>query len=152
MQTFLTIIITALITYYLTSKFYDNFSSVSTVTINGKETKTIYRGKNSLNNPTIGNISSGSIVTINDKTYMGDNITMKGRTVIVDGKEQDSIDNPIINITVDGDVGEVTNSGGEINITGNVTNNVNSSQGNIDVSGNIQGDVRTSQGNISFKK
>ena len=105
----------------------------------------------------IMNVSSvnASNITVNGKTFSnisGNNVSIVGGKVIVDGVELeggDFSDAKIINVTINGDCGDVKTSQGDINC-GNCSS-AKSSQGNIDVSGDVKGDVKTSQGNIKIK-
>jgi hypothetical protein len=113
---------------------------------------------------------SGGTVTVNGKTFSnlsGNNISITNGKVIVDGKEVDGGDfskSHIINVTIEGDVGDVTTSQGDVKcgscksvktsqgdveVDGDVSGNVTTSQGDIDISGSVTGNVKTTMGDIT---
>ena len=123
-----------------------------------------------------------SFISVNDQQFIGRSVTIIDGKVIVDGIAQDQFDKePVINITVDGDVEHLETANGNVdchNVTGdvnntngsitckNVTGNVTTSNGSItsdDIGGNarsslgnitadtIHGKVKTSMGNIKYK-
>lgn len=124
------------------------------------------------------------MININGKTYYGNNISISGNKIIIDdkdvSKEHDSkeitvhidgnVDNVSIeyckSISINGDVGNIKTSSGDIecndvkgNITttsgdiecGNVGGNVETTSGDVK-SENINGSVRTLSGDIKHKK
>ncbi len=62
----------------------------------------------------------------------------------------ESINSENSDVTVDGEVNTVTTKNGNVNIKGNVTNNVESKNGNINIHGSVGGDVTTKNGNIIY--
>lgn len=108
-----------------------------------------------------------SSITINGKSYYGNNITVVNNKVIIDGKDA-TPDAKEINIIVQGDittlkvdncnelcvngiVNELETRNGSVTITGNVGGNVTSSNGSIKC-GNVKGSVKTSNGSIKYLK
>lgn len=111
--------------------------------------------------------SSGSI-NVNGKTYVGGkSISIIGNKVYIDGKDQTPDAKEIAikvvgnieklevdyanSIIVEGQVGSVKSSSGDISIKGNVAGSIISSSGDVSCS-NVGGDVNTSSGDISFKR
>jgi hypothetical protein len=151
MNTFLTIVITIFLTWYVTSFFYENFKTRTVIkSADGSTTQIISGNNNSCNNLQI-NRTNGSIITINGKTYHGDIISSNDGVVYVDGKSVESSSNLIFNITIDGEVGSVDVGGGDVTVTGNIKESVKTGQGDITVNnGTVSGDVKTGQGNITI--
>ena len=71
---------------------------------------------------------------------------------------------PVVNISVEGDAGDVNNVAGDVNVSGNcktikttsgdikagnVNGGVSSISGDIEISGNVGGDVKTTSGDIT---
>jgi hypothetical protein len=109
------------------------------------------------------------MVTINGKTYKGNNVSMINNKVFIDGKEVtgDDSDSKVINIKIEGnietlsidscdkldvigDCGVVNSKNGNISISGNVNGDVTNKNGNISC-GNVSGDVDNKNGNISHR-
>ncbi len=99
--------------------------------------------------------SSGSISIINGKVY-------------IDGKEQETGDEKVINISIEGNVekleapgcgtitvsgnaGTVSTTSGDVEIGGDVHSGVSSTSGNIEVEGNVSGNLSSTSGNIKCK-
>lgn len=96
-----------------------------------------------------GHGDNKSSVTINGKTYVGNNITVNSNgQVIIDGKEAGQCDDRQIHIEVVGDVERVETSSGNVTVTGNC-GKVKASSGNIKIGGNVSGDVDATSGSIS---
>lgn len=77
---------------------------------------------------------SNNKVSINGKTYIGNNVTMKGNKIYVDGVEQHK-DEKVINIIINGDL--------------NLTNLEGVIISNITVKGNVIGSIKTTSGDIN---
>ena len=103
------------------------------------------------------------MITVNGKTYKGNNISISNGVVVIDGKRYDDKDAKNINISVvgnlesldvdscemimiTGDVGTVETVNGNVKC-GNVNGNVKTTNGNIKA-GDIHGKATTSNGNI----
>ena len=104
------------------------------------------------------------MVTVNGKTYKGNNVSISNNKVYIDGKLENQEDEKVINVVVNGnintltidycdnlemvgDCGIVASKNGDVVIKGNVANDVTSKNGNI-VCGNVGGNVETKNGNI----
>lgn len=105
------------------------------------------------------------MITINGKTYKGNNLQISGNQVLIDGKRVDQQeDEKVINITVEGnidtldvdycdkleitgDCGSVTSKNGNIQVKGNVNGDVTNKNGNI-VCRNVAGDAETKNGDV----
>lgn len=106
-------------------------------------------------------------ITINNSLYQGRSISVRGKKIYIDNNEI-VVDEKIINITVEGNldrleaevcndvkingnVGTVAVSVGEVEITGNVEHDVVTSTGDAKIGGDVRGDVKTMTGDISAK-
>ena len=102
---------------------------------------------------------------VNGIKYSGSKINITNGKVIIDGKRVDTGDAKEIKIevhgdidvldvdvceyvTVDGNVGDVKVSQGDITIKGSAMDKVTNSQGNINIGGDLNGDAKNSMGNI----
>lgn len=109
-----------------------------------------------------------SSVTINGKTYKGSSVEVHNDEVKIDGKPVDAGDSSFktINITIEGNCGNVTVHVGDITIKGSVDGEVHTGMGNIECGsvtgsvdnamgditcGDVGGDVDASMGNISCR-
>jgi uncharacterized protein (DUF342 family) len=108
-------------------------------------------------------------VRVNGITYKGDSIVISNGKVKIDGKRVDTGDAKEIKIevhgdidlldvdvceyvTVEGNVGDIKVSQGDITVNGNVMDNVTNSQGDITIAGDLNGDAKNSMGNIKAGK
>ena len=108
-------------------------------------------------------------VTINGRTIVSSgSITISNGQIIIDGQSVDGLENektininiegPVESLIIDnatkisvvGNVHELTSKNGNIEVTGNVTGNVENKNGNVDC-GNVGGDVNTKNGNIRHR-
>ncbi len=104
------------------------------------------------------------MVTINGKTYNGNNLSVVNNKVYIDGKLVDQEDAKVINIHVEGNIetldvdhcdvleikgncGNVTSKNGNIVVKGDVEGDVTNKNGNI-ICGNVAGDADTKNGNV----
>jgi DUF4097 and DUF4098 domain-containing protein YvlB len=94
-------------------------------------------------------IASGGSVTINGKTYHGTNVTVVNGVVTIDGKVQGGAIHGPISISVQGNVGSIETSAGDINVKGDCSGDIETSAGDIDVEGNCSGDIKTISGDVS---
>ena len=103
----------------------------------------------SVNNFRCGNIvSSKGSITINGQTFSGNNVSVVNGKVIIDGKEQELAgDEKVLNITINGNCGDVELSQGDITVNGNVNGKVYNDQGSIKC-GDVGGNVTNNQGSI----
>jgi hypothetical protein len=106
-------------------------------------------------------------IRINNNSYAGNSIVISNGKVIIDGKEV-TPDSKEINITVDGNIGElkvdacntvsvkgnigyVKTQSGDVDITGDVINgSVSTMSGDI-VCGNVGGSISTMSGDITHR-
>jgi hypothetical protein len=108
----------------------------------------VQRSVNKMNNVVIGSFSGGNGMTINGKTYNGNNITISDGVVIVDGVVQDGDHIGYnIQVTVNGNVGEIETGSGDITVNGEVSD-VSTSSGDVKC-GNVAGNVQTSSGDVT---
>lgn len=144
MNTFIIIILTAIITYYVTL----SIKSVNCISSN-KNNVNCSIG-NSTNNLQINRINSSKI-TINGKSYNGQTINVVNGKVMVDNNIVDTPNNFIFDIAIEGDVGSVDLGIGDIKVTGDITEYAKTGQGNITVEhGTVGGDAKTGQGDIKI--
>ena len=102
---------------------------------------------------------------VNGIRYEGKSISITDGKVIIDGKRVDTgnakeikievhgdievLDVDICDyVTVDGNVGDVKLSQGDITIKGSAMDSVTNSQGDITIGGDLNGDAKNSMGNI----
>lgn len=86
-------------------------------------------------------------VTINGKTYIGNNIIVSNGKIMVDGKNVTS-DDKVINITVNGNIDSLkVDTCNKLEIIGNVTN-VNTVSGDVDINGDVNGSIQTVSGDV----
>ena len=105
-----------------------------------------------------------SSITINGKTYTGKSVSINGNDVYLNGKKVTPTDTLKVNIIVEGNidtldvdvaekiavegtVGSVRTTSGDVNIKGNVTGGVKTTSGTVK-SGDISGSVKTVSGSI----
>lgn len=88
-----------------------------------------------------------SSVTINGKTYIGNNIIVSNGKIIIDEKNVTS-DDKVINITVNGNIDSLkVDTCNKLEIIGNVTN-VNTVSGDVDINGDVSGSIQTVSGDV----
>ena len=110
-----------------------------------------------------------SSININGVTITsGRNIVVRGGQVTVDGQDV-TPDAKVINITVTGnvdrieadvcqqlsvtgDVGNVSTVSGDVNVEGNINGSVQTVSGDVDCGGSIGGNISTLSGNIKHRK
>lgn len=91
-----------------------------------------------------------SSVTINGKTYIGNNIIVSNGKIIIDEKNVTS-DDKVINITVNGNIDSLkVDTCNKLEIIGNVTN-VNTVSGDVDINGDVSGSIQTVSGDVKCK-
>ncbi len=121
-----------------------------------KKVKEIFSSSNEKNNiSNTGSITQintqGSSVTINGKTYKGNNLNIINNKVIIDGVEQDDIlSGPTVEVMVNGNCGDITTENGVVKVSGN-SKNIKTHNGAVTIDNNIQGDVKTHNGNVYAK-
>ena len=100
----------------------------------------------------IKNVKAAGSVLINGNTVQiqaGENIAISGNQVKVGGKTI-TVDDPSITIAITGDVGSIEGVG-DVNVTGNVSGDIDTSSGNIEVGGSVDGDIDCACGNVTVK-
>lgn len=97
---------------------------------------------------TMGNKNSSSYVSINGVEYRGNNISISGDRVVIDGVVQDGqkLVGPI-SVDVIGNVEKLVTSSGDIRVEGYV-GDVKSASGDIVIHGRVNGDVTTASGDV----
>ena len=90
-------------------------------------------------------------MTINGKTYSGNNIIISNGKVIVDGAEQSEVLEHNIVVNVTGDVQSLETTSGDVQCE-SVSGDVKTVSGDVNVRGNVAGNVKTVSGDISYKK
>jgi hypothetical protein len=108
-------------------------------------------------------VSDDSIVTINGQTYIGNSVTINNGKVTVNGNDVTpdsktitiSINGNIndlkvdrcVSIDVEGDVGNLKTTSGNVNVTGNVTDSIKLTSGDIKCN-DVGGSIKTTSGKI----
>lgn len=94
-------------------------------------------------------INKQIMITINGKSFKGNNVSIINNEVIIDGKKANSDDDSkIINISIDGNIESLNVDYCEkIEVVGECES-VSSKNGNIAIQGNVSGDVTNKNGNI----
>ena len=90
-------------------------------------------------------------ISINGKTYKGNDLSISGGKVYIDGKLQHEEDKIDINITVNGNLDTL-----EVDACNTITVKQNCKvvtckNGNVIIHGNVEGDVTNKNGNIKCK-
>ena len=111
----------------------------------------------------MANKISMASITINGDNFSGNNITMNGNKIFIDGKEHKTTDK-IVNILVHGDVKSITAPGanevivsgscdiikttsGDIEVGGDV-GTITATSGDVKVDGEVGGNVTTMSGDV----
>jgi hypothetical protein len=91
-----------------------------------------------------------SSVTINGKRYVGSTVEVVNDEVKIDGKRVDTTESSckVINITVEGNCGNVTVQVGDVTVKGSVDGEVHTGMGNIEC-GSVTGSVDNAMGDIT---
>jgi hypothetical protein len=93
-------------------------------------------------------LGSGSSITIDGKDFKGSNIRITNGEVIVDGVTQEGELVGDINVTVNGDVAELTNTNGYV--TAKNVGSIKTTNGNVTCE-DVTGDVKTTNGDVRAK-
>lgn len=88
-----------------------------------------------------------SSITVNGRTYRGNNVSIVNGKITVDGKEVDTPSEKKIHITIDGDIGSLNLDCGEIEVSGDVGNLV-SHCGNVTLGGDVKGAATLNMGDL----
>lgn len=107
------------------------------------------------------NFKSRGTVTVNGKTYSGNNVSINNGDIYIDGNSVGATQETVINITVNGDIDSLENTCGEVNARnvgkikttsgdincGDVNGNINTVSGDVRCRA-VMGDVETISGDI----
>lgn len=95
-------------------------------------------------------VKSGPTCTVNGVEVSGQNITIEGNQVFVDGKPVEVEQQKQITITINGDCDSVETTSGDVTVSG-VAGSVKTMSGDVDVVGSsgIKGSVKTMSGDVS---
>ncbi len=92
------------------------------------------------------NISGSGRIVIDGKEYNGNNVSIKGNKVIIDGKAQDGELIGDVNIVVHGDVKDLHNTSGTVKA--NSVGSVDTLSGDVEC-GDVSGSVKTMSGDVT---
>ncbi|CAL9981956.1 hypothetical protein VPHD479_0246 [Vibrio phage D479] len=96
-------------------------------------------------------VTSSSKTVINGVVYKGNNISIQGDKVVVDGVVQTpGLSVGPINVVVEGDCGQLDCAAGDVVVKGNVTGDVETGSGDVECL-NVGGSVRTGSGDVKAK-
>lgn len=101
-------------------------------------------------------VSGNNITVINDKVFVDGQEVELGNTkhtlfnIVVEGNTQE-ISGNFEKIVIKGDAGTVTSTNGDINVRGNVTQDVSTNNGDVTIKGHVHGNVKTLNGNIKHR-
>lgn len=93
-------------------------------------------------------IINGQVVSMGKGN--NDSFSVSNGNIFINGSNVDMTqfeDTKVFNITIEGDVGSVTNENGDINIHGN-SGNVKNMSGDVFIDGNVDGGAITMSGNV----
>lgn len=91
--------------------------------------------------------SNESQITINGKTFRGNNVSVVNGKVTVDGKEMEMPDAKNIHIFIEGDVGTLNIDCGDVQVSGDVAY-LTSQQGDVKVGGDVKGTATLNMGDL----
>lgn len=91
--------------------------------------------------------TNSSSITVNGRTFKGNNVSIVNGKITVDGKEVDMPEEKQIHIRIDGDIGSLNLDCGEIEVSGDVGNLV-SRCGNVTVGGDVKGEATLNMGDL----
>ena len=87
-------------------------------------------------------------IIINGKSYQGNSIVINNGKIIIDGKEAETPNDKVIQITVQGDIEKLdVDNCNKIDVTGNV-GSAKTLSGDIKVIGDVNGSVQTLSGDV----
>lgn len=104
-------------------------------------------------------------ISVNGVTYRGNSITINNDVVIIDGVVVGDENSKTINIsvvgdissinvdrckeiTVQGNVGTIVTTSGDVDVTGNVNGDIHSTSGDVEC-GNVKGSINTTSGDVN---
>ena len=88
---------------------------------------------------------SGNRTVINGKEYKGNNVSISGDNVIIDGVTQDGSLSGPVNVVVHGDVNTIENQAGSV--TAHNVHQISTGSGDVKCN-NVAGSVRTGSGDV----
>lgn len=91
----------------------------------------------------------GNVVRVNGKTIMapdGASIRVEGDNIIV-GDQSVTVTEKVVNVTIEGSVGDVNTSSGDFKVTGDV-GSISTASGDVEVTGN-SGKIKTMSGDVT---
>ena len=91
------------------------------------------------------------MVTINGKTYYGNNIKVSNNKVIIDGKDATPEDTLKVNILVEGDIQRLEVDVAEKIAIGGYAGSVNTQSGSVEVRQHVVGSVETVSGSVKIQ-
>lgn len=93
--------------------------------------------------------SSKSTITVNGKTYQGNNVKISNNKVYIDGVLQDTEDQKRINITVNGNIDKLqVDACNEVFVTGDVST-LKTMYGDVEIGGSVSGSIKTMSGDVN---
>ncbi|WP_063812543.1 hypothetical protein [Burkholderia cenocepacia] len=99
----------------------------------------------------LARLLGGSSVVINGRSYQGDVVGVSQGRVIVNGKEvEDLTGAPKIEVTVHGDVDELSTAAGDVTVHGRA-GSVKTASGDVRCE-TVDGDISTASGDVHCKK
>lgn len=112
-------------------------------------------------------INGSSSTTINGKTYKGNNISINGNKVTIDGVLQtdelgttitvvvqgncESIESSSGDITVEGSCRDINTASGDVKVLGDVNGDISTMSGDVDIKGSHSGKIKTMSGDVSYR-
>jgi hypothetical protein len=93
-----------------------------------------------------------SIISINGKTFKGENISISNGNIVINGKKVDVEDQKEINIQIKGDIDKLSvDHCNRLTVEGNA-NNIQTQSGDVEISGDVSGNVSTMSGDVVSDK
>jgi len=93
--------------------------------------------------------SSKGTITINGKTYTGNDVSINNGQVIIDGVVQEEIKEHVIHVVVNGGIDSISMGSGSV--TANTVGSVKTGSGDVECD-DIRGDVKTGSGSVRCKQ
>lgn len=91
-----------------------------------------------------------SVIIINGVSYSGSDFSMSvNGNLVIDGNSVTTINEKVINISIDSDVEELSTTNGDVSVCGSVSE-IKTTNGDVDVHGDVN-DVKTTNGNVLAK-
>jgi hypothetical protein len=88
------------------------------------------------------------MIRINGKTFKGNSVSINNNVVVIDGVVIGTGDEKIINISVEGDLRELSvDHCATLKVSGNV-NKLRTTSGDVEITGDVMGDIQTTSGDV----